>query len=321
MQKYVDFSKTYSQGHYNQYRDDSVGVCAYNREVDTIEEFTNNNFTKYGKFIMLEHHKFKKGHNMYHHVFNVETKMDGCLPPNVIKNTAFLPSVFNWGFSYLSRTWKSMIRRCYDPKSDRYNAYGARGIRVCRDWYNPSEDTNHGNWAEKEKFRDWCFYNGYANDPDLEIDRYDNDGNYCPENCQLVSHEYNSLFQTKTNIIHISFAGIIDIFDTEAAWSRFISDNNPSFRLLGPIYLNAKLKYQEVADIARKHDYRYAIHHIPDDIRLNECVYYILQHLPIDFINYCDAVFSQCGICPVIPVYWDRRKPWFDEWNRSYRIS
>ena len=34
------------------------------------------------------------------------------------------------------RTWRNMLTRCYNPKSDRYANYGGRGIRVCERWRN-----------------------------------------------------------------------------------------------------------------------------------------------------------------------------------------
>jgi hypothetical protein len=31
--------------------------------------------------------------------------------------------------------WKSMMARCYNPKTDRYPEYGGRGIEVCDEWH------------------------------------------------------------------------------------------------------------------------------------------------------------------------------------------
>ena len=75
--------------------------------------------------------------------------------------------------------WKGVIARCYNPKSVRYKDWGGRGISVCEEWrHNPVA------------FVEWAMSNGWK--PGLEIDRIDNDGNYCPENCHFVTASQNS---------------------------------------------------------------------------------------------------------------------------------
>ena len=32
-------------------------------------------------------------------------------------------------------SWEAMMSRCYDPKNNRYNSYGKRGIKVCKRWH------------------------------------------------------------------------------------------------------------------------------------------------------------------------------------------
>ena len=72
-----------------------------------------------------------------------------------------------------------MCRRCYDPRVGAYKNYGARGIFVCDTWRN-----------DFTAFRTWAEFNGYQDD--LEIDRIDNDGPYCPDNCQFVTCKINT---------------------------------------------------------------------------------------------------------------------------------
>lgn len=79
----------------------------------------------------------------------------------------------------LYRKYRSMINRCYYPKSSYYKRYGGRGITVCEEWKNSFEN-----------FMNWAYENGYDETKkkyEQTIDRIDNDGNYEPSNCRLIS--------------------------------------------------------------------------------------------------------------------------------------
>lgn len=72
------------------------------------------------------------------------------------------------------RSWEAMKRRCNNPKDIGYKNYGGRGIKVCKEW------------NLFENFRKDMFLS-YKDG--LKIDRIDNNGNYCFNNCRWATNK------------------------------------------------------------------------------------------------------------------------------------
>lgn len=85
---------------------------------------------------------------------------------------------------YLS--WTNMKQRCLNPNHPKYHRYGGRGIKICDEW------------LDIVGFSEWAKKSGWENG--LTIDRIDNNGDYCPENCRWISRTENSRKKATTKI-------------------------------------------------------------------------------------------------------------------------
>lgn len=85
-------------------------------------------------------------------------------------------------------TWRNMISRCTNPKDPQFFRYGSRGIAVCDAWRDSFQ-----------AFHDLAMANGYRED--LTIDRINNDGNYCPDNCRWATRLEQAQNTRKTRLI------------------------------------------------------------------------------------------------------------------------
>ena len=122
------------------------------------------------------------------------------------------------GFNYyipshrrIYRIWFDMKRRCYQPQNKRYNRYGARGIKVCDEWFN------------FQNFFDWALANDYKDN--LTLDRKNMDGDYCPENCRWA--DVYTQANNRANNHFITYKGETK---TMMEWSREMNINYSTLR-------------------------------------------------------------------------------------------
>ncbi|MBQ9268712.1 MAG: hypothetical protein IJ206_04235 [Oscillospiraceae bacterium] len=83
--------------------------------------------------------------------------------------------------------WNGMKNRCYNPKQEAYERYGAKGIMVCDRW--------------RDDPRKFIEDMGPTYQPGLQIDRIDYNGPYSPENCRWVTQKENARNKSNNHIV------------------------------------------------------------------------------------------------------------------------
>jgi hypothetical protein len=177
-----------------------VGKCIFVKELDSqffpkTDTNKRNRIKRIGLFKCNCGNEFKADISL---VKRENTKSCGCL----FKQTSKTPKkvTHNKTNHPLYNTWVGMIRRCTNPTSISFIRYGGIGIKVC------------GEWMDVNKFIE-DMYSSYKKG--LQLDRRDNSGNYCKDNCRWVTPKVNS--NNRKNNRVIEYKGL---FKTLSEWSE-----------------------------------------------------------------------------------------------------
>jgi hypothetical protein len=113
---------------------------------------------------------------------NGHTKSCGCL--KIEKITIHGCSIKSKKFGTYT-SWEGMNQRCNNPNHKYYFYYGGRGIKICKRW---------------RKFPN--FLKDMGERPiRYQIDRIDNNGNYCKSNCRWVTRKQQARNKRNNHLI------------------------------------------------------------------------------------------------------------------------
>lgn len=98
----------------------------------------------------------------------------------------------------LYTTWRGILTRCLDKNSPSYKDYGARGITVCTEW--------------RKDFLSFLSDMGPKPSSQHSIERINNDGNYCKENCVWATYKEQNRNKRKQLSAKLCDTDIINIF-------------------------------------------------------------------------------------------------------------
>ena len=113
--------------------------------------------------------------------------------------------------------WYNMIRRCENKKCKAYEKYGAKGVKVCKEWHDFEyflSEVSKIKGFDKEKL-----LNGEVS---FDKDIYGDSKEYCFEKCCFVSKTENNQYKPnqQRNIIGVSPNGEIFEFFNQSKFSK-----------------------------------------------------------------------------------------------------
>lgn len=170
------------------------GIIEIQKEVSIMPKLKDLTGMRFGRLVVLERDTEDARNKKYVYwkckcdcgniktvrsdALGVDTNSCGCLKEEQNKKNLVR---FTTGESHsrLANIWYHMRARCSNPKTDKYDSYGGRGIKVYEEWDN-----------DFLAFKEWSMENGYYDG--LTIDRIDVDKDYTPDNCRWIPFSQQS---------------------------------------------------------------------------------------------------------------------------------
>lgn len=141
------------------------------------------------------------------------TRSCGCLHSETARKTIVSTNkTHGKTHTRLFSIWTNMRTRCYNVRNKTYQWYGKRGIKICDEWRD-----------NFQAFYDWAIENGYKQN--LSIDRINNDGDYCPENCRWTTTKAQMRNTSKT----VNFTTSDGVTKCLSDWAKFLGITNSAF--------------------------------------------------------------------------------------------
>lgn len=114
------------------------------------------------------------------------------LTEGLVAGVGIVPDNFYWHqpelVVKLKQIWRDMLKRCYDPQSKGFAAYGAKGVHVHESWHNFETFFN-----DAQKLPDWPLKAVYWDEYTLDKDILFASNRYGPDTCKWASHTEQSL--------------------------------------------------------------------------------------------------------------------------------